>query len=321
MIDGGYGDTMSGKSQALERLAGHIHETSGKGSMVFISDGGAETYNSRGLVDDGVIKIFDFSGRDFPMTMLKLISEFYFPKDPLDPKSKLVAPPANLSETIGLIVFEGGSTIGSYLLSDTPGGLAWHAGQETGFGGIKDEDGVLSTTDDLNDVGDRNIQGATSPKHFMIAQRKIVTAIRKTKAFPGMVYWTFHPTEGPDRTQGGESGKFGKIEGKKIIGPDVAGRALASTIGREFGNLHHYDQVNIVKKEADETNHKQITKVEREFRLYTRRHFDPNQDVMIEYVAGSRIVGLKDYYVSGEPGDSLLQFYQDVKLKRQEKRK
>lgn len=325
-LDGGYGDTSSGKSKAIERLIGHMWEHSGKRARVWIGDGGGETYNDRGLVDDGVIELMDFSIRDFPMTVLKLITDGYFLKDPKDPNSKLVPPPIDEFDRYGMRVYEGGTVIGNWMLSDIPGGLAHHAATETGFGGVKDEDGVLSYEDDFKDaegkIDDYTLQGANSPKHFMIAQRKILTAIRGSKRFPGMVWWTFHPTEGPDKTEGGESGKYGNITGKKIIGPDAGGRALASTIGKEFGNLLHFDQVTLAKKELDETSKKQITTVEKEFRLYTRRHYDPNQQVMIEYVAGSRTPGVEDYYVSKTPGDSLLQFYSDVaRLRREAKEK
>ena len=315
-IDAGYGDSQSGKSKALEMLAGHLFQQSGKKTRVYSSDGGQETYNDRGLVDDGVIELMDVSTRAWPMTVLKLISDFYFLKDPKDPNSKLVAPAVNLYETHGLIIYEGGTTIGNWLLSDVPGGLAWHAATETKFGGIKDEDGVLSTEDDLKVEGDYNLQGANSPKHFMIAQRKIVTAVRTSKKFPGMVWWTFHPTVGPDKGGGGESGKFGAITGKKLIGPDAGGSALVSTIGKEFGNLLHFDQVTLPnKKELDETSKKTVTQVEKEFRVYTKRHYDPEATVAIEYVAGAR-ARVADYYVSKEPGDSILQFYQSVAEER-----
>lgn len=325
-IDAGYGDTHSGKTKALEMLAGHIFEKTGKKTRVYIGDGGAETYNSRGLVDDGVIELLDFSIYDYPQTVLKLLTDFYYFKDPKDPKSKLVAPPATLSETHGLIVFEGGTVIGNWLLSDVPGGFAWHAAQATGFGGIKDADGLLTYTDEFKGaegIDKFQDQGINAPLHYAFVQKKILNAIRKSKQFPGLVYWTFHPTEGPDKTQGGESGgqKDGyKVKGKAIIGPDAGGKALASTLAKEFGNLHHFDQALILKKEKDGTTQKQITEYQREFRLYTRRHYDPNQDVMTEYVAGTRTADVADYYTSKEPGDSLLQFYQAVKEARERER-
>jgi hypothetical protein len=326
MADAGYGDTHSGKSKAIEMLAGYLFERSGKKTRVYIGDGGGETYNSRGLVDDGVIELLDFSVYDYPQTVLKLMSDFYWLKDPKDPKSKLVAPPANLSEQYGMMVYEGGTVIGNWLLSDVPGGFAWHAAQATGFGGIKDADELLTFTDKFKGaegIDSYQDQGINAPLHYAFSQKKILNAIRKTKQFPGMVFWTFHPVEGPDKTSGGESGdmKSGfKVKGKAIIGPDAGGRALASTIGKEFGNLLHFDQALVLEKEQDETTKKQITDYRREFRIYTRRHYDPNQDVMIEYVAGTRSAGVKDYYTSKEPGDSLLQFYQAVKENREKER-
>jgi hypothetical protein len=319
-IDAGYGDTNSGKTKAIERLAGHIFETTGKKTRVYIGDGGAETYNDRGLVDDGVIQMMDFSFRNYPMTVLKLMTDFWFLSDPADPNSKLVAPDlAKFYAETGLVVFEGGTVIGNWLLSDIPGGLAWHAATETGFGGVKDEDGELSYEDNVEGVGkDYKLQGINSGKHFYKAQRDVLRAIRTSKKFPGLVWWTFHPTEAADKTAGGETGQYGKITGKKIIGPDAGGKALASTLAKEFGSLLHFDQAITQAKKLDEATHKQVAVINRDFRLYTRRHFDPNQDVNIEYVAGTRMAGVKDYYSSETPGDSLLQFYTHVSQLRKQ---
>lgn len=315
-IELAYGDTMSGKSTALEVLAHHLWERSQKKTRVYIGDGGADSYNRRGLVDAGIIEILDYSSREWPMTVLKLIADYYFLKDPKDPNSKLVAPPANLFDQYGLMIFEGGTVLGQYLLSDMKGGMAWQAATGTKFGGVKDEDDVLSVRDGLNGFDDYTLQGANAPRHWQVIQGKLVSAIRSSKKFPGLVYWTAHPTEAPDKTEGGESGQYGKITGKKIIGPDFGGKAKASLIGKEFGNLLHFDTVTLAAKEKDPTSSKQITTLDREYRLYTRRHFDPNQQVMVEYVAGNRCAVpnmMPDYLVSKEPGDSILQFYQRLK--------
>ncbi len=313
MIDLLYGDTVSGKTTALENLAHHVHETTGKKTRVYIGDGGADSYDRRGLVTAGIIEIMDFSSREWPMTVLKLMSDYWFLKDPKDPNSQLVAPPANLFDTHGLMIFEGGAVIKEWLLDDVKGGLAWQAATGSGFGGVKDEDDNLSVKDDYKGATDGDtLHGANAPKHYQIVQARIKQAIRSSKRFPGMVLWTSHPTEGPDRTEGGESGQYGKITGKKIIGPDMGGPKQVSLIGREFGNVLHFDAVNLKSKELDPTSKKQVSQVDYEFRLYTRRHYDPNQDVLIEYVAGNRAADPKlvnDYYVSKEPGDSLLQFY------------
>src|SRR5579864_5379908 len=112
-IDAGYGDTHSGKTKALEMLAGYLNEQNGKGAQVFIGDGGAETLNSRGLVDDGVIRVVDFSVYPYPETVLKLIAQGWWPDDKdrivkdgkptgwYTPKAKLTKPSATIFDTIG----------------------------------------------------------------------------------------------------------------------------------------------------------------------------------------------------------------------------
>jgi hypothetical protein len=316
-IDQYYGDSMSGKSQAIERLIRYLIKTTGKKARIYIGDGGAETYNSHGLVDDGMIEIMDFSGRSHPMTLLKLMVDHYFLKDPKDPTSKLVPPPDDFFDIYGLVVYEGGAVIGNWLLSDVPGGLAWHSSKETGFGGVKDDNDELhydDVSDEVKGYGeDYTAQGVNSPKHFYIAQRKLLSAIRASKKFPGHTIWTTHPVEAPDKTEGGASDKYGKVTGKKIIGPDYAGKAMASLIGKEFGATLHFDTVTLTEKEKDETSKKQITTLEREYRIYTRRHYDPNNVVMVEYLAGNRCAVpsmMPDHITSKEPGDAILQFYQ-----------
>lgn len=317
MIDNFYGDSMSGKSTALEVLAGHIYETTGKKTQVWIGDGGADTYNRRGLVDDGVIEIADFSFRHHPLTMLKLMSELYWPKDSKDPKSLLVAPPVDLFDKVGLRIYEGGAVIGSWMLSDIPGGMAWHGANRTGFAGVKDEDQELFYKDAVSGYGDEfSKQGATSGKHYALVQRKILAAVRASKQFPGLTVWTSHPVLAPDKTEGGSSGQFGKIDGVKIYGPDFGGAAPASTIGKEFGNTIHFDLVNVETKEIDPDTKKPYFKLDRKYRAYTRRHVDPNGTVKTEYLAGNRIGDptlMPDYLTSKDPGDSILQFYQKMK--------
>ena len=310
------GDTHSGKSLAIERLAKHFYEKTGKSTRVYIGDGGGETYNTEGLVDDGIIELFDYSVLSFPQTVLKLMTKYWWPKDWRDPASKLVAPSADLFDKYAMMVFEGGTVIGNWLLSDTPGGFAWHAAHSTGFGGVKDDEDLLNYTDSFKEVegsiADEQMQGVNAPKHYQYVQKQILNAIRKSKMFPGLVMWTFHPTEGPDKSAGAESGRFGEIKGKKVIGPDAGGRALASTLPKEFGHFLHADQVSILKEVKDETSHQLVKSITKEFRLYTRRHFDPEKVVLTEYIAGTRSPSVKDYYVSKTPGDSLLQFYQAV---------
>ena len=318
-IELAYGDSMSGKSTGLEALIRHNFNQTGKGARVYLGDGGGDSYNSHGLVDDGVIQLMEYTYREWPMTIVKLMGDLYFPKDPTDPKSKLVAPPIDLFDKVGIIIFEGGTVMGQYLLNGPEGSMEWQAAQQTGFGGVKDAADELHVTDG-SEYKEYNEQGSTTSKHYAIIQRRILSCIRASKKFPGLVYWTSHPTEGPDRTEGGESKGFGDIVGKKVIGPDFGGRAPVSLISKEFGNTLHFDNVTIQKREADETSKKQVTTINKEYRVYTRRHYDPNGQVNIEYVAGNRGAVpkmIEDYYVSKEPGDALLQFYEAMSKAQQ----
>lgn len=308
MNDCYYGDTHTGKSKAGETLADELIRKYNKKVRVHMFDGGGDTWNAHGWVDEGMIEIEDFAHYHWPMTVIKLLAEYWWP----DAKSgKLAAPPSNLFDSHVMMVFEGGAAIGQYLLSDIPGGLAWQSATQTKFGGVKDEDEELSTTDGIK-AGGYEMQGSNSPRHSMIAQRKLLSMVRTARKFPGHKLWTSHPAVGPDKASGGEAGKFGEIKGKRVIGPDFGGPATVSLISKEFGNVLHFETVDIITRKKDETTNKTIATIDREHRIYTRRHFDPEQLVQTEYIAGNRCPIPKmmpDHFVSKEPGDSVLQFY------------
>lgn len=318
-----YGDSHAGKSAAIERLARHILETTGKKTRVYIGDGGEGTYDINGMVSDGNIELFDYSSNDYPMAIVQMMGDLYWPKDwrkPMSKDNKLVAPSADLFEQYGMLVFEGGQVMGEYLMSDLPGGMRWHAAHKTGFGGVKDESDELSTQDDIDSTyKDYSLHGSASGKHFYVVQKKLLTAIKASKKFPGKVVWTTHPTEAADKTEGGKADQYGKISGKSIIGPDFGGKALASIILKEFNHTFHFD--TYTKTVQTKVDGKTITSQQREHRVYTRRHKDPNGQVQTEYMAGIRgPAEILDFYVSKEPGDAVLQVYQalnDYRKKQQ----
>jgi hypothetical protein len=217
-----------------------------------------------------------------------------------------------------MMIFEGGQVMGQWMMSDAPGGFAWHSANETGFGGIKDkEDEMHYTDDEFDNVPEAyRAQGVVSGLQFYKVQQKLLSMIRSSKKFPGLVYWTSHPTaEAADKKAGATTDQYGKVTGKKIIGPDFGGKAMASYIAKEFGNTLHFDTVPIQKKEKDATTQQNITTITREYRVYTRRHMDPEMKEDAEYIAGNRAsaggtLKMPDYFVSKEPGDAILQFYQ-----------
>jgi len=200
-----YGDTHTGKSKAGESLADELIRRSNKKVRVHMFDGGGDTWNAHGWVDEGMIEIADFSHHHWPMTVIKLLAEYWWP----DVKTgKLAKPPVNLFDTHVMMVFEGGAAIGQYLMSDIPGGLAWQAATGTGFGGVKDEDDELSTTDEYKGAEGYEKQGSNSPRHSMIAQRKLLSMVRTARKFPGNVLWTSHPAIGPATVELQQPGLF-----------------------------------------------------------------------------------------------------------------
>jgi len=307
-----YGHSMKGKSRAIAELVEHLYAKTGKKSRLYIGDGGVATYENTGLIEAGVLEVVEFSHLPAAMTYLKAMTRGWAPNEEGvwgKPSSDYMT-----GKSHGLVIFEGATVIKSWLLGDISEKIA--KGQK--IGGVKDDGGELVTVDEkqegLPDEWRRH--GQVQGLHHGTAYRELERAIRTSTTFSGKVIWTAHPTEAPDFTEGGRSGKHGVITGKKLIGPDVCGKAKAATIGSLFGNCLHFDTAMAKNvRERDDLTGQNISMLEPEYRIYTRSHFDPDGLEMIEFRAGSRSDGLPLYYTHEAPGKAILEFYQDSQQK------
>lgn len=309
-----YGHSLKGKSKAIATLVKHLFETTGKKSRLYIGDGGVDTYLNMGLVEAGMLDVCEFGWRSGPSTALRAMSEFHMPNE----KEKWLAPAPDFFETHGLVIYEGATVMRDWFLGD----YSIRVGKGEQIGGVKDSDDTLVMQDIKNDnpglPADFYEHGMTTGLHYTSIYAKIRTAIQKSFKFPGWVIWTAHPTEAPDATAGGRTGDHGKIIGKKIIGPDVCGKMQAATISRLFGNTLHFDTaIPTTALAKDETTQKQIRLIEPEYRIYTRTHNDPDAKEMTEFIAGSRVDGLKLYYQDESPGKAILDYYHDYQEQEQ----
>lgn len=264
-VDAVYGKSGTGKSRWIVELAKRVYKEQQKITRVYLSDGGGDTYVNSGLVEAGILKMCQFNIYPFPFETSRAVAEGQWPDDKgtLAPLS-----PSDRAET-GLWAFEGGSTTCDYLMGDTEGGLSDRASKGERIG----QDSPITIKDGKAKVG------GNPPSHYNVAQRAFEGLIERSRALPGIVYWTFHER---------------MIEGDKevgnLVGPDCAGKALTAKIGAKFGNTIHLVIAHKPGvKNTDAVTGKQVQQAAaREFRAYTTEHYDPDGVTLIKYYANNR---------------------------------
>lgn len=309
-----YGEPGSGKTRSIIALIEQfLKDYPDKVARVYTGDGSRLMYDLSGYVEAGRVFVMDFTIRDWPFTVCEQIASGYWPKDNAvdDPSAPLVALTPEEFMRTGLWVFEGTSVMSNYMLGTMKGGLAYRAanGEQIGEKAnvmIQDEEGKGSKF------------GGNAPAHYGFAQRYMLQNILRSKRLPGeFVIWTGH-----ERVDDGEKGGYKDstkyVVADKVIGPELAGKAMTQNISREFGNTLHF--TTAAKKEQDGNDAKtgqRNYKSSVEYRIYTRDHYDPDGIVTLKYRAVNRAlnpVNVKDFYSSPaeKPGSGLLEFYGDI---------
>lgn len=292
-----YGESGTGKSTAALEVALRAHLETGKTIRVFVGDGSAATYEATGLVDEGVIKLVDYSIFDYPMTTMQRICEGWVPEDSQDPQSKWVQLSLKeLAETCAWI-YEGASVGGRYVMGMTPGGLAWRAAQGEKIG----QDSPIS----IIEPSKLKI-GGNPMSHYNVAQNHMMQSMLRSKRFVSMfkafVIWTAHERQADDQTNGGS-----------VIGPEVAGKALTVNLSRDFNNTLHFTTATKAVRGQEGHTGKGVTQTQVQHRVYTRDHYDPDGLVQVRYKAVNRCPiskDMPDFLVADEPGQNILKFYE-----------
>lgn len=317
-----YGQSGTGKSEALAAVIKQIYERDGLTSRVILGDGSKATYIDRGLVDAKVVEVCDFSIRPWPLTVMAKLCEGYWPADVDDPTSPLLAPkPADLKK-IGVFGVEGLSVGAQYLMGDIQGGLAEQSGRGIKIGQdspvfskdvLFDKVGapIKGSGPQVKDASGKLIEepfsyGGNPVAHYGYAQRRLLANVERTKAFPHIVIWTAHERSTED-----------KISKEKLVGPEAAGEAMTANLPRVFNNTLHFVTASRKKeKEKDEHTDQMITNLDVEYRIYTRDHFHPDGSTFVKYKAVTRGCsekeGMPDFLTSDVPGQSVLEFYQKL---------
>lgn len=255
-----YGKSGSGKTTWWLKLAIHLHKTQGLKTRVYHGMGGEETIHAaidQGEIPEDAIDIVNYTTFDNPFEVCQFCVEGHT----YDGMRWIKAPP------VGLNVFEGLTAMSNYLMGDKEGGLAARAAKGEKLG----QDSPIQFTDGKLKVG------GNPPSHFGIVQRKILHLIEETRRLPGWVIWTAHERDAEDKeTQ------------EKLVGPDVAGKALTSKIGGSFGNTIHLDSASRKAKANDPVSGKPVDVLTSERRAYFTEHFDPDAVMLKKYFANNR---------------------------------
>lgn len=309
-----YGESGTGKSEGAAAIAKQAAEEAGLPSRALIGDGSKATYHDAGLVDAGVMEVFDYTTRPFPLTTFQQIAEGYWPADVTDPTSPMLplGHKDNPVRRYGAYIFEGLSVGALYVMGDNEGGLSYRSGKGEKIG----QDSPVRVGDGTYDrlgkfqpsfEGAKEF-GANPPSHYGFTQRRMLTYVDRSKVIPAeFVIWTAHQKAVED-----------KLSKEIIVGPEVAGDALTRNLQRIFNNTWHFAiATKRVSGKKDEHTQKAVDELDAEYRVYTRDHFDSGGTVQFKFKAVTRGVSaseLDPYYV-GEPGEAVLQIYGLVKQK------
>ena len=309
-----YGTTLRGKSKAIVELVKVLTKQSGKKARLFIGDGGLATYENAGLVEARLLDVVEYDAYDFPQTVLDRMVKGWMPQ-PVEGANKGKWASVKNEDYI-LTIFEGASVLGKYLLGHTKGGYAYRAGQGELIGN-KNDDAVVKVKDESMPWmgGDGVSMGGNTMSHYRMVQPILLNAIKVSKRLPGWVIWTAHPTETVDKSEGGKTGDFGKLLGKTLVGPEIGGKAMADWVSREFGNTLHFDIATKLEAVQDAVSGRNTKVNDREYRIYTRDHYDPDGNFLTEFRAGNRCPlpeMMPDYLASEKEEDAgfaLVKFY------------
>ena len=287
-----YGRSGVGKTTWWLNLAAFLFQTTGKKTRCYSGDGGSATVEYSGLVEDGVVELFQFTTRPNPFETTSFCCQGKWPADPENPTSPWVNAPSK-DGPYGLFVFEGLSVMAQYLMSGSVvGGLAYRRGQGEKTSQM---DGAVTFKD-----GSVKVSHLTMSDYGAL-QRTMYDRIEETRVLPGMVYWTAHQRDAEDSETK-----------ERIIGPDVGGKALTSKIGASFGNTIHLDTAQKRRKERDGTTGKEVDVVDIERRAYTREHYDPDGQNFLKYYANNRCATPDKMPLYLSPPDPV-QFYRLLK--------
>lgn len=305
-IDLAYGPSGAGKSSAIALLALWLWKKRKLKTRWIVGDGGFQTVQNMGLVRAGAVEYCDYSHRPEPATTLELLAEGYWPgTTPIANTQfmRLDPPPKDLLEKVGLFVFEGFGVAAHYLMSNVQGGLSQRAaaGEKLGI------ESVAKFTDAIDVGGGKRNHGTHTGYAPYSQTTNVLMGCKRRSESLGHVIWTTHERDAEDKVNNDE----------KIIGPEVAGKALTTKLPGMFGNTWHFTTVTKVEAGVDNFSQAKVRNSRTIRRIYSVPHGDPDGTVVRQYLANTRVYGLKDYYDLIVPVDGLRLWEDLARLKKE----
>lgn len=277
-----YGKSGSGKTSWALAIAEYIYKETGKKTRWYLGDGGFETIEASGMIEDGIVEVVQYNTYPHPFETSMRIVQGFWPKDGKQ-GAPLIAPPPDLGARYGMFVFEGLSVMCDYMMGDKEGGLRARNAK-----GEKIKEAGTAFTDGTTAFA------TNSAANFGTVQEHIITRIEESRALPGWIQWTAHEILAEDKKKLGkrDDPNAPVVSAGVEYGPDVIGQAMTPTIGASFGNTIHLHPAREmrVRKEADPVTKLPVKEVVIAYRAYTRRHLDPHlQSTGVTYFANCRM--------------------------------
>lgn len=234
-----HGDSGNGKTSVLGSFVQYVMKQGGKARLVTADNIDVlEPY-----IDAGCLEVWPIALWDHPFEVIDYATQGYFPVDPKDPKSKLVAPSAETWATYKLMMFEGLSHFSDMLMKRLAdlGGEGKYLGPGTRVNPSKGEADMISFKDGEYGVG------GNSMTHYGLVQKEMRKNILNTSVLPVQTIWTAHTIKATEDT-------------RPIYGPQLAGLKATAKAQAWFSSTIHAHTVEEKGKIS--------------YRLYLKEHVD-----------------------------------------------
>lgn len=257
-----YSDSRVGKTTNLYFLVKYLWETYSQISRVIIGDpGGAAPFIDSGMVDEGIVELFDFSYRQLAIADFRRLSRGYWPilnskgQEFFQTSEHCITPPEKWAK-IGGYFIDSMTSVGRLLIS--------HCSDQEGGLGFKE---AWSYEEDGETI--RGLQQG----HYGIVQKEIYKLHAHGFAMLPirMLGWTALIGKGEDKRD--RSSKYG---------PQLVGNASTPEVPTWFNDVFHFDRI----LESKEENGAVVTTEKRV--AWFLEH--PDRETSIPYLCGCRLL-------------------------------
>jgi len=258
-----YSDSRIGKTTNLYFLVKYIWETYGLISRVIIGDpGGATPFIDSGMVDEGIVQLFDFSYRQLAIADFRRLSRGYWPiqntkgEEYFRTDSYCLTPP-NIWDRIGGYFIDSMTSVGRLLIS--------HCSDQEGGLGFKE---AWAYEEDGETI--RGLQQG----HYGIVQKEIYKLHAHGFAMLPIRFlgWTALVGKGEDKRD--RSTKYG---------PQLVGNASTPEIPTWFNDTFHFEKIIENREDANGV----VTSMEKRVAWFVEH---PDKETGIPYICGPRLL-------------------------------